>query len=283
MIALKVNSVYGSTSHFYHFFYGALVPLILYHLQTKETVFTLYGLFGPMKRVLYELPFNITVIESKAPKGTKILIPMDTFISKFKKKNLFRLQIKHQEAIKEFFDNNTPDYIHQIPVPKVVIIKRKSEPLFKTVDYSIYKNTMIQDLGQKSGDERRSTLNFDEIVNTVKMLTKNVGVVALERTSIYYQVRLFSKAKIIIANHGAAMANIIFMKSNSHLIEIISKEKKYKQKEDSFYQICKRFNVNYYEILVNKEIDHVEPQKIKDILLKIKHSIEINSTPKNKY
>lgn len=159
-------------------------------------------------------------------------------------------------------------------MPKVVIIKRKAEPLYKTVDYSVYANPMVQALGQSSGYERRSVVNFDEMVNAVKMLTKNVGTVALERTSIYYQARLFSEAKIVIANHGAAMANIIFMKPNSHLIEIISKEKKYIQKEDSFYQICKRFNVNYHEIFVKREIDHVDPQKVLDVLLKIKESMK---------
>ena len=61
--------------------------------------------------------------------------------------------------------------------------------------------------------------------------------VILERTSVFYQYLLFKNAKLIIANHGASLSNIIFMNKNSSVIEIISKLKLYEQKEDLFINL----------------------------------------------
>eukprot|EP01035_Chromulina_nebulosa_P002216 gene2216-2991_t len=52
----------GSVTHYYHFLFGALMPLIEYHLSTKCSVFSIMTDIGPMKSILCEMPFNIVKI-----------------------------------------------------------------------------------------------------------------------------------------------------------------------------------------------------------------------------
>ena len=69
----------------------------------------------------------------------------------------------------------------------------------------------------------RSINNHTELSNT---LAKEFGPrfcnLTLERSSIYYQYHIFSHAKIVIAQHGAALSNIVFMEPNENhaVIEI---------------------------------------------------------------
>ena len=54
----------GSVTHYYHFLFGALVPLIEYHLESNKPssplAYCIKTDVGPMKRLLTELPLNIT-------------------------------------------------------------------------------------------------------------------------------------------------------------------------------------------------------------------------------
>jgi hypothetical protein len=72
-----------------------------------------------------------------------------------------------------------------------------------------------------SGAQRRSIPNFDELCATVHDLSDNMLVTALEGRSLYYQMALFSSVDIVICQHGAALANLIWAKPGTQLIEII--------------------------------------------------------------
>lgn len=54
-IKIIFNSNEGSVSHYFHFFYGALIPLIEYHLTNNHQPFIITTNIGPFDRIISEL------------------------------------------------------------------------------------------------------------------------------------------------------------------------------------------------------------------------------------
>jgi hypothetical protein len=85
----------------------------------------------------------------------------------------------------------------------------------------------------------RQVLNEDALIG---MLQKyGFQTVLLSRLSFAEQVTLFASAKIIVAAHGAGLANISFCNEGTHLIEIFSKH----YVKPTYQIICKRRNITY--------------------------------------
>ena len=258
-ICFKSN--YGSITHFYHFFYGVLIPLILVHINIKKDLFNIYGDTGPMIKILYEMPFTIKVLQH-IPKKCYDLIPLDSFKTQYINK---RLTLQYSEKIKicDFFEKNVPFYLKDLIFKKIVLIERSVDQSYKYIDYS-KQHIELQKLGQLSGKERRYITNHDEIVKYLNMTyPDNFINVSLERTSIYYQYLLFKNANIIIASHGASLSNVIFMKENTSVIEIISKHKLNKDNEDTFKNLSLFCKLKHKFIITENEIDSVNIDKLK--------------------
>lgn len=215
----------GSVTHYYHFFYGAMIPLILHQLENPSAVYRIQTDVGPMKRVLCELPLN--VIEFKGPEqvgtqgkfhddkslrravapGETIVQSYDAYNSEFyRDEYIEKLSKTKIRKILQFFQDTMPAYVRSIPVYDVILIERATDSYYHTGcpdRTEIYKS---------SGAERRSLSNHSEFVSTLssKYGSRFCNIV-LERSSIYYQYHMFRNARVVIAQHGAALANLIFM------------------------------------------------------------------------
>lgn len=90
----------------------------------------------------------------------------------------------------------------------------------------------------------------------------------MENLPLFYQYYLFSNAKIIIAQHGAALSNVIFMKKNSHVIEIISQEK-INEGEDTFKNLSKICKLNHYSIETKNNNPTLDVKGMNNIISKL--------------
>ena len=219
----------GSVTHYYHFFYGAMIPLILHHLENPSAVYRILTDIGPMKRVLCELPLN--VIEFKGPEhvgalgkfhddkslrravapGETVVQAYDAYNSEFyRDEYVQKLSKTRMRKILQFFEDTMPEYVRSIPTYEVILIERATDSYYRA---GCPDRTQIY---KSSGAERRSLSNHVELVATLsaKYGSKFCNIV-LERSSIYYQYHMFRNAKVVIAQHGAALANIIFMSNPS--------------------------------------------------------------------
>jgi hypothetical protein len=274
---VKLNSNYGTITHYYHFFYGVLVPLILYHLKHKETNFIITDNLGPMLKILYEIPLNILFKCETPQKFTKI-IPLDNFRSKyFFRKESNRMSYEDKIKICNFFKVNVPEYIKCNKSYDIVLIERGNDPKYKLLNYS-KDHPLLQKLGTKSGSERRAIKNHREICLA---LEKDYGDkfknIVLENTSIYYQYHIFSNAKLIIAQHGAALANVIFMKDFTNVLEIIPKEKLDLEGEDSFKNLSIMSKLNYYSIETKENYSIINIKTLKIIIDKLLYMTDYKS------
>ena len=73
----------------------------------------------------------------------------------------------------------------------------------------------------------------------------------------------FKNANIIIASHGASLSNVIFMKENTSVIEIISKHKLNNDNEDTFKNLSLFCKLKHKFIITENEIDNVDIDKLK--------------------
>lgn len=213
---------------------------------------------GPMLRILLELPMDIKLKHyllnyDKLDVEVKYLQPLDKNKNIKKKWDKF-IDIDIYNKINKFMSNciNTYDLIlNTNDTYDVVVIERTINKAIGTENFTENKYTEIM---KTSGSERRSIINHAEFFNHIKKMypKKKVINVRLEFMPIFTQYHLFNNATLVIAQHGASLAQIIFMKPNTYVIEIVSKNK---QKEEWFKPISNVCGINHYEYLT--EQDHV--------------------------
>ena len=222
----------GSVTHYYHFFFGALVPLIEYHLANPSKVLRILTDVGPFKLILCELP--LTISELHGPNltlqghfhddkslhqvrqmGQISLKAYDCFNNDFFGSPHHFPRPPHEtiRAINNFFHESVPFYIRDLPTYDVLLIQRAKDVY--------YKSGGCADRGhifQTSGSERRSITNHEDLIAAIRAECSEAGQtfcnISLESTSIYYQYHMFSNANVVIAQHGAALSNIFFMARN---------------------------------------------------------------------
>ncbi len=270
---IEINSTYGSITHYYHFFYGVMIPLLLYSIKNKKEEFILNDDLGPMLKILYELPLNVLYKCNIGKKKRFYIEPLDTLKSKYDDKK--RINYSDIKLINQYFKKNLPFYITPNKTYDIILIDRQIDTKYKLMNYSCLKNNkkrkkeLIRKLGSTSGKERRYIKNHQEIVKSLEKKFSNKFInISLENLPLFYQYYLFSNAKLVIAQHGAALSNVIFMKKNTNVIEIISKEK-IDEGEDTFKNLSKICKLNHYFIKKKEENPTINPKILIDVINKL--------------
>jgi len=283
---IKIYGSSGSLQHYYHFFFGVLIPLILEYVKYKKKydncTFIIKDDVGPFFRILFDLPIDIKLDfffdTSKFNIEQKWLIPLDTQL--FTDKNILMIKRKYADIFtnslriiinKWFIEqiNTYNFYVHSnynMNNIDILIIERKINISFKT-SYSKNiirnENKKLYDFKKKSGAERRYIINHSKFVKFIKdyFPKKNVINISTEYMSIFEQFYLFHNAKLVIAQHGAALANIIFMKNKSSVIELIHKEQLSKNWFLNLSKECDK--LKYMQYITNEENPVIDLEKFK--------------------
>lgn len=88
--------------------------------------------------------------------------------------------------------------------------------------YDVFSVLLIdrEELGQGQGRDARSILNIDEIEHHIRIKGYDVHRTRLGGKSLAEQIALFATPAIVIAQHGAALVNLVWSQWSS-LIEIV--------------------------------------------------------------
>jgi capsular polysaccharide biosynthesis protein len=90
---------------------------------------------------------------------------------------------------------------------------------------------------------RRSIPNLPDLYNALSPIL-NVELEVLEDVSLKDQIRLFSGADIVVAQHGASLANLVWCRQGALVMEIIDP-----QFRAPFYEaLAHRLSLNYISI-----------------------------------
>lgn len=276
----KLSSLHGSIKHYFHFFYGVFIPLLLeyikYSKEYSHVVFIIDDDLGPMLRILLELPIDIKLktfmpdYDSITDLSVQYLQPMDFHPNnndgdknKLKKGWAKKLTYDDYDKINHFMKNSidTKDLLTCTnAVYDIIIIERKNNIAYTSTYYD--KTNKNKDIMMTSGSDRRQILNHTDLIREIqhKFNKYSVKNISLEHLSIFSQYWLFSNAKIVIAQHGASLSNILFMKKDSILIEIISKVKLDNDENwfKPFSEICK---IKHYQFITETEHTEIDIDK----------------------
>ena len=225
-VIFEGNDGFGANSitHYYHFFFGAMIPLLEYHLENKCAGYSIATDVGPMKTLLCELPLNIVGIVGpdaslrRSDAGLyadHVALPAyDIFIeSKFHDQYVPHLRQRTIRDIIKLFEETMPPYIRQVPTFDILLIERTHRETYYTAIETDERNVA-------SGASLRSILNHRQLEQALSAkYGPRFGNIFLERTGVYYQYHMFRNAKVVIAQHGAALSNIAFMRPESTVIE----------------------------------------------------------------
>lgn len=234
----KIND--GLITHYHHFLFGYLLPLIQYE-NIYENNYYLKDCGKPMNKIILELPFNLKILE-KNTKIDKIISHkgFDKYFEKINPKKIKNLLFKSLN-IKNKNNNNN----------KILIIERGNPHEFYLKEKSL------------SGRDRRSVPNINEIYFALSK-KNNVKKIILENMEIRKQMIEFKNHKIILLQHGAAMSNLLWCEPNSFVFEITNDLNN--NYYDKLIKICK---LNCKKIKQKNNHSPVEIKKILNLINKI--------------
>lgn len=273
----------NSVTHYYHFLFAVMVPLVEYYLKNKRSIsgFKISTDIGPMKSLLLEIPLNITSIVG--PNDTKtrtdattfpgyVALPAyDIFVDGiYGEASTGTLEKRTVRDVLGFFKDTLPSYISCIPTVEIILIER-------TNNESYYRSIETVKKHQASGSSLRSIGNHKDLYTALSTKYGNrFSNITLERSSIYYQYHIFSHAKVIIAQHGAALSNILFMRPDlgSTVIELLPMDTRqlpqFREKARMHFEnLSKHIGVNYVAIKQMHDHSDIDVTEVLTVLDKI--------------
>jgi hypothetical protein len=223
-VLLKIFNRNGSVQHYYHYLLGFLMPLCINwdRIQRENCNSTIMvrscALMDKLTREFNFKNFNIVdydpsfsdIINAQRIGNVDRVIELDGY--DFPKYYDIAAFIKFKEFVYKHLEINTSG-----EYSKVLLIDRLPPDPFYTSNNSEYKVA-------SAGADRRSIPNIPDIKKCTDDILGATYVAALENMTLSSQIQLFSSADVIIAQHGASMANLIWAKPGTHVIEIIPKQ-----------------------------------------------------------
>lgn len=196
----------GHVEHYYHFLFDLILPLYFIIKSTPKNIFVLREV-GPYTSWIHKLFPNRVKIDSTAGIPEEIpkieLIGMNPKCVEFTHKEIqeFSMQVCHMLGIDYPAETNRILLIERLP----------PDPYFIT-----------QAVNKGAGSFRRSIPNHHALVELLQSRVKpsfEFSNLQLEKLPFETQIEYFSQACLVIAQHGAGLANCIWMPPQSTVIE----------------------------------------------------------------
>ncbi len=242
----------GSIQHYYHFLFDLLLPV--------DTMFSRYsgnysialpdcGPFNTICKDLYKERV-ITWDESGDYHDVRqaTLLGMEPHMFDVDK----RILIEFRDRIRARVQPKTPR-----ETVLVLVIERVTPGDFYKSERSVMKS---------SGAQRRSIVNHEDWLMGMKTILKGdiaVKNVKLEEFSFFEQVELFSAADIIIGQHGAGLANQLWMDSGKVIVEIRQNDTK-----DHFKKLSRLCDHEYFAYYVDSDHPKIDVHKFNEWIKK---------------
>ena len=251
-LVVDIRNRKGSVEHYYHFLLGFLAPLIERITTLRDSSATIcVRSCGPMDGLIREvLPHGIMIL----PKLEHALLLDEARLSlnpklrhetiygfdnrRYYDSTVFR-SLKRALEAKLFdgveYEKRALSGAFPATGPKIVFIDR-GDPTF------LYS---VGDAEPKTaGRDRRSIKNFSECSDFLLSQNLNLMPCTLEGKSLAFQMALFDSADIVIAQHGAALTNLLWAGDKLDVVEIIPLDRT--QKSDHFSALAGHLGQRYH-------------------------------------
>jgi hypothetical protein len=121
--------------------------------------------------------------------------------------------------------------------------------------------------GKRSGQDRRSIPNHDELYRSLRREYPGCLSVMTETLPLAEQIAFFSLADVIIAQHGAALSNLIWARRDATVIEIFPDTGRVEQKANhmfGFLAFC--MGVRYRKVRQRGEHSPVDVEAVRRVV-----------------
>ena len=231
----------GARTHYYHFLLGIFVPLMRHlSFRDRNKIDTKFAVLscGPLDTILAELSADIIALDAglfhqaiseKRQKGHAIQRYLGN-------DNIFHYNQMAFSLAAEFAYDRLRD--------RIAIARQRLDKIWDADHEKILviargsPNKFYIERGESTGSLRRAVPNLDVVTGCLE----NAVLVELEGMSLSEQIAHFSEADVVIAQHGAALANMIWCKKAALVMEI---KPSYLVGGDVFEVLTRTQGVNY--------------------------------------
>ena len=207
MVKVVIDNRRGSVEHYAHFLLGFAIPLVHFHLEQSNPKTLVVRECGPMTRILNELPLDLHILPKE--KFLNSDFPDTVRLRGFDDPDDYDFGVFKQ--FRDFVRQAAPPGLGNQKHSPLLLVER-DDPL------PFYSSPEAESQG--AGSERRSIRNHREISGRLASRYPSFANVKLENYSLYDQCFLFEAAEVLVAQYGAALVNMVFMKEDSKVIEI---------------------------------------------------------------
>ena len=201
----------GSVQQFYHFFFGYYIPLNLWLDKTKAAKIALRDC-GPMNPWL-ELLLDKTSIEV-IPPGTALHV----VIGKRMKLAVLAGMDNPQNFNRRNLIAGATSVRNRIELP---LIRRGMNERILIIDRATSEGFYHEHGSEThmSGKERRHVPNLGQFKEAIDS-ERNVEIIDFAQLTPQEQIRKAENATVLIGQHGAGLAHMIWLAPGSHVVEI---------------------------------------------------------------
>lgn len=279
VLLFPMNS--GGAGHFYHYILGYLMPIVISPDRAPGRCSVVsVGLLDRITREVFADEVDIIQHPTMAAQDYPNLRDrLNKFFGAFFLKRFFiRAIVKRSmsSALKDYrhgrlvmleaFDNPHRYQFDRICVFRDFVEKRLAGSI-KTRKMSVSNRDVLlieraqphrhyADVGHSSGSQRRSIPNINSLCELLNKHRK-AEIFSLEDKDLALQIAAFSEAKVVIAQHGAALTNIIWMRPGSQVIEVIPPNKVPVDKRHEYFSLLAEV-MNVRHRYVFQDHDHAD-------------------------
>ena len=217
----------GNIERYYHFIFDLILPLNCLIKKTSPNVIFIVKDFGIYTdRLQYLFPGRIKIEnEINIPGNTKRihLIGMNP--------KCVHLRSEALESLKRHICRNLE--VVQSSRPNKILLIERLPPDSYFIKYAVRKG---------GGATRRSILNHEDLTSTLRSMVRapfEFHNLKLENMTLKEQIHYFDRALVVIGQHGAGLANCIWMRRESMVIEL-------NNKPSNFFQPIYKLKKHHY-------------------------------------
>ncbi|QFU74453.1 glycosyltransferase family 61 protein [Halioglobus maricola] len=250
----------GSVQHYYHYLFGYLIPLVIAYqrVHKRRGLGSIYvrscAILDAHTEALALEKLTILPREEHASLEQSSISPNNRTLLHLSVRGMDKPWLYRAEAIllaRSFILKRLSAQIESFrqstamkfagSSKKVLLINRDKPPKFYLTAESETKS---------AGAARRSLPNFDAIISKLNKQYGQVAGVHLEDMTLAEQISLFQMADIVIGQHGAALGNIIWCRSDASAVEIYPRMEE-PRKRLHFERLAESLGLAYFEVQQN--------------------------------
>jgi hypothetical protein len=214
----------GSVQHFYHFFFGYMLPFVEHCQPLRGSHRFLLRDCGPMNGLLRQLDgFNLELV------GLKLVLssvvgsnPADGALARLIAPGFDHPESYRRDRFARMRRIWQALYGERIAAAAARWPQAASDRLMLVVDRAppdpFYDSSLSENPG--AGAARRSVPNMHEIAAAIAQHGETL-VIRLEECDLFEQIALFSRAWRVVGQHGAGLAHMLWAPPGAVLIEIL--------------------------------------------------------------